>query len=292
MADIKIPDDLQIPSRWQHLTLEGTTGTLMVIGAPDTGKSTFARYLYLRLGEFHERVGFIDGDMGQSTLGPPTTMTLVVGRADDGFPPPGPRHRFFIGDKSPRGHMLPTLVGVHKLVSRAKDLGATATILDTTGLVSRTQGGGALKRAKIDLLEPSVVFALQRQRELEHLLVPLRRSGRTRLVDLPVSDAVRPRDTSARRAHRRRMFRRYFEGCNTLEVDWTRLAVLPTPSFERGQLVALEAVDGLTQEIAIIFEKDSDSPILSLKTPASSLEGVDALRVGELRLDPSTYQET
>ncbi len=40
---------IEVPPAWEQLPLESLSGVLMVIGAPDTGKSTFARYLYARL---------------------------------------------------------------------------------------------------------------------------------------------------------------------------------------------------------------------------------------------------
>jgi hypothetical protein len=44
-------------------------GTLMVIGAPDTGKSTFAQYLYRRLCAESRCVAYLDGDPGQEMGG-------------------------------------------------------------------------------------------------------------------------------------------------------------------------------------------------------------------------------
>ena len=99
-----------------------------------------------------------------------------------------------MGAVSPRGHMLPLLVGAARLVDTAQAAGAETLIYDTTGLVDPAQGGTALKLAKIDLLRPAVLFALQRSNELESLLLPLRRSSRLRVIDLPLSPAVRVRD--------------------------------------------------------------------------------------------------
>ncbi len=285
-------EKIEVPPNWEQLRLDDLSGTLMVVGAPDTGKSIFARYLYRRLCAYHERVAFIDGDVGQASLGPPTTMTLVVRQSDDnGFPPDGPRVRFFVGSNTPRGHMLSTLIGVHKLARRAREMGATATVLDTTGLVSREQAGGVLKQAKVDLLEPTAVFAIQRGVELEHLLVPLRRSARTLVIDLPVAPAVRLRDIAARRAHRAAAFRQYFAGAEVLEVAWPRLAVIPVPAFSRGRLIALEDVQGFALALGIVVEADPARRTVRLRTPVRSLEGVDALRLGSLWLDPETCCE-
>jgi polynucleotide 5'-hydroxyl-kinase GRC3/NOL9 len=72
---------LDIPPAWDKIDLREARGTLMVIGATDTGKSTFAQYLYRRLcADPGRRVAYLDGDPGQSRLGPPTTMTLALGK--------------------------------------------------------------------------------------------------------------------------------------------------------------------------------------------------------------------
>lgn len=284
--------DIEVPPAWERLNVDGLAGPLMVIGGTDTGKSTFARYLYHRLCRLHDRVAFIDGDVGQATLGPPTTMTLVVrSPGEEGFPPSGPRYRVFIGDCSPRGHLLATVIGLHKLVRRAADLGATVTIIDTTGLIDRAQAGGVLKQAKVELIRPQVVFALQRGTELEYMLLPLRRSGRTRVVDVPMAPAVRSRDVSRRRAHRAEMFRRYFADAGVLEVPWGRMAVFPAPTFRPGQLVALEDAEGFALALGVVTEVDPRARTVRLRTPAATLDGVDAIRLGSLSLDPETGQE-
>jgi polynucleotide 5'-hydroxyl-kinase GRC3/NOL9 len=284
---------IEIPPAWERITLSALSGTLLVFGAPDTGKSTFARYLYRRLCAHHERVAFVDGDVGQATLGPPTTMTLALGKPDDdSFPPAGPRFRTFVGDVSPRGHMLPTLVGAHKLVQKARQAGATAIVCDTTGLVDAAQGGGELKRAKVELLRPTVVVGIQRGSELEHLLVPLRRSRRTRVIDLPASRSARRREVPIRQEHRAARFGAYFEGARALEVVWQRLAVFPAPAFTSHRLVALEDSWGFTLGLGIVTGSDLTCGAVTLYTPLSSLEGVDGIRLGDLALDPRTFRET
>lgn len=174
---------VEVPRAWEQLAVERLRGTLLVIGAPDVGKTTFARYLYQRLCELSRCVAYLDGDPGQSTLGPPATIGLSVGvRGDAAFPPKGPSWRSFVGAVSPQGHMLPLLVGASRLERAARAQGVDTTVYDTSGLVDPGQGGLALKQAEIDLLQPSVVFAIQRSAELESLLVPLRWSSSVRVI--------------------------------------------------------------------------------------------------------------
>ena len=281
--------EIEVPPTWEQITTSALSGVILVVGAPDTGKSTFARYLYRRLYAHHERVGFIDGDMGQATLGPPTTMTLAFGQLDDTFPPTEPCYRAFVGDVTPKGHMLPTLVGAHRLARKAQEEEASAIVFDTTGLIAPAQGGGELKRAKVDLLQPAAVVGIQHRDELEYLLLPLRLSRRTRVIDLPASRAARRRETTARREHRAAQFRRYFADARSLEVAWQRLAVFPRPAFTPHRLVALENKERFALALGIVTANDLNTVVLH--TPLASLDGVNAVRLGDLVLDPRTFQE-
>jgi polynucleotide 5'-hydroxyl-kinase GRC3/NOL9 len=119
----------------------------MVIGAPDTGKTTFARYLFTELCRVKGQSAFLDGDPGQSTLGPPATITLGLSEpGTTGFPPNGKIWRWFIGSTTPAGHMLPLLVGAARLVKAAHSAGIQTIVYDSSGLIDPAAGGAALKR--------------------------------------------------------------------------------------------------------------------------------------------------
>ncbi|MFW6115596.1 MAG: Clp1/GlmU family protein [Chloroflexota bacterium] len=281
---------IEVPRSWENLRLADVSGVVLVVGATDTGKTTLARYLCRRLREHHDRVAFLDGDMGQATLGPPTTMTLALsGSNPASFPPDGPRFRTFVGDISPVGHMLPTVVGAHRLVKRGLETGASAIVVDTTGLVAPAQGGGALKRALVDLLRPQVVIGVQRGTELGHLLDPLRRSQRTRVIDRPVAEAVQRRSAAVHRAYRAEQYRRAFEQARLLEVDWGGLAVIPCPSFTQHRLVAFEDCDGFVLGLGIVTDCVRNRQVVELHTSLTSLGGVDTLHIGDVAVDPDTF---
>ncbi|HID86175.1 MAG TPA: hypothetical protein EYP55_02220, partial [Anaerolineae bacterium] len=187
-------EHIYVPDEWKQIRPESLEGTIMIIGQSDSGKTTFARYLFQELCRHHDRVGFLDCDVGQSTLGLPTTMTLALSApGDPTFPPRGERVSYFVGSTSPRGHMLPTVIGAHKLQRKAQELGAEAIVVDTTGLVDRAAGGGVLKQWKVELLEPSVLVGIERGAELEHILWPWRWDRRVRVFELAVCEHVAKR---------------------------------------------------------------------------------------------------
>ncbi len=281
---------IDIPPAWQAAATAAPPGTLMIVGGPDTGKSTFARYLYAQLAARDGAVGFLDGDPGQSTLGPPATITLALSaQPSAAFPPHGAAWRWFLGAVTPRGHMLEMLAGAARLAAAAQSAGAAGVVYDTCGLVDPAQGGANLKRNEVDLLQPEAVFALQHGRELESLLIPWRVSRRVRVVDLRPSRAARRREVNARQAYRADQFARYFATARPLALDWRQFGVFPGPRFAPGRLVALEDVDGFTRGLGIVLKGEGSR--VSLLTPLADLGAVAALRLGDLRVDRVTGRD-
>jgi len=285
--------EFSVPPAWRRLDLAGLQGTLMILGDTDAGKTTFARYLFVELSRLGRRVAYLDGDVGQNTLGLPATMTVALGEQDGmpSFPPVGPRAVFFVGAVSPRGHMLPVIVGAHKLQTWAGCQGAEVIVMDTTGMIDPTVGGGALKQWKIELLQPTALFALARGAELEHILWPLRRRKDLRLHELSVVRDVREKPREVRVAHRAERFRRYFADAGLLSVPLNRLPVVGLGGTARGRLLAFQDEFGFVLGMGVVQDLDPGQRALSVRTPLSGLDGVASLRMGELRLDPTSGQQ-
>ncbi len=282
-----------IPQSWRRLDLARLQGTLMILGGVDAGKTTFAHYLFLELSRLGRRVAYLDGDVGQSTLGLPATMTVALGDQDGSpaFPPAGRRAIFFVGAVSPRGHMLPVIVGAHKLQTWAQRQGAQVIVMDTTGMIDRSSGGGALKQWKIELLQPTTLFALARGAELEHILWPLRRRQALRVHELGVAREVREKTREARIAHRAERFQRYLTGAGLLSVSLNQLPVVGLGGTTWGRLTAFQDRAGFALGLGVVQNLDPHQRTLSVRTPLSNLDGVADLRMGALRLDPASGQQ-
>ncbi len=275
------------------LDLADQRGTVMVVGASDTGKSTLARYLFQDLCRRGLRAAYLDADVGQSTLGVPTTMTVALASTpgDDRFPPQGPRAAYFIGATTPRGHMLPTVIGAYRLQRKAQALGAEAIVVDTTGLVDPVEGGKALKQWKIELLAPSVVIGLQRRRELEPILWPLRRDGRVRCIELAVSPHAVERPREVRIARRRERLASYFEAAWPQLLEFKRLAVYDLERLAVGALLAFQDAEGFTLGLGVVEETDRLGGTAIVRTPLPGLDGVCSVRFGAARWDLTNRRE-
>jgi polynucleotide 5'-hydroxyl-kinase GRC3/NOL9 len=284
--------DIIFPREWERINPESLEGTIMVIGESDTGKTTFARYLFLQLCRCHNRVAFLDCDVGQSTLGLPTTLNLALSDGEpSAFPPDGEVFSYFVGATSPRGYMLPTVIGARKLQQKAQELGAEVIVVDTTGLVSRLAGGGALKQWKIELLEPSTLVGLERGAELEHILWPWRWDKRVRVYDLPVSEHVIEKTRTERITHREERFRSYFQTAHTLGVPFRDVVVFGIEMMAGGRLLAFQDDEGFAMALGVARAYERKGQELTVSTPLSNLEGVRSIRFGSLKLDPTTGQE-
>jgi polynucleotide 5'-hydroxyl-kinase GRC3/NOL9 len=286
-------DPISPPSTWRRLDLAGLQGTLMILGDSDTGKSTLARYLFLELCRLGRRVAYLDGDVGQSTLGLPATMTVALNfqGSPPAFPPAGSQTAFFVGAVSPRGHMLPVVVGAHKLQTWAQRQGAEAIVMDTTGMIDVGVGGGALKQWKIELLQPTTLFALARGAELEHILWPLRRRKDLRLCELAVAPEVREKARETRIAHRAERFQRYFAGAGLTSVSLNRLPVIGLDGTVRHRLLAFQDEAGFAVGLGVVESSTPRQRTLSVRTPLTSLDGVASIRLGNLKLDPTSGQQ-
>jgi polynucleotide 5'-hydroxyl-kinase GRC3/NOL9 len=102
-------------------------------------------------------------------------------------------------------------------------------VVNTSGLV-RGPAALRLKRAQVELLQPPLILALQREQELEPLLQILGEetppgdppNGRT-VLRLPVSSRSTLKAPEDRRRYREARFRRYFQEARRLSLPWRSL---------------------------------------------------------------------
>ena len=265
----------------------------MILGASDTGKSTLARYLFQFAARRGAVAAYLDADVGQSCLGLPTTLNLALnaGTGDDRFPPQGAQATFFVGATTPRGHMLPAVIGAYRLQQKALALGAGTIVVDTTGLVDKNQGGKALKEWKIELLAPELIIGLQRGQELEPVLWPLRRDSRTRVVELPVSPHAVERPREARINRRRARLAAYFAQARPRTLNLKKMAVYDLERLAAGALLGFLDSAGLCLGLGSVQQANRREGTAVVQTPLEALDGVASVRLGVASWDPAGQQE-
>src|SRR5918996_3831818 len=96
-------------------------GVIMLLGGLDSGKTSLARRIAAAGLEQQLTIGLLDADVGQTTVGPPTTVGLRVIRAAQDLEPQSlsqADHVAFVGSTSPQGHLLPLVAGTRLLLDR------------------------------------------------------------------------------------------------------------------------------------------------------------------------------
>jgi len=255
----------------------------LVLGEVDTGKSTFCAVLASAAFQAGQpagwRVAVVDADIGQSDIGPPACVSfgLLEGPVEtlEQVPPLGAD---FVGATSPVGRLLQTATATATMTRAARSAGAGFIVIDTTGLV-HGEPARALKAAKVALVDPDMIIALQREDEVEHLLAPYSRRSRPATVRLPVSRRVEKKTWEERKARRERKFAQRLAHGTPLEFSLRSVAVEGSFSLTGSALPGhwlshLEEVLGCPVQYA----ERSDQATLAI------VEGADANEMEIIRL--------
>ncbi len=190
----------------------------MVIGETDAGKTTFCTQLANAALSAGARPAVVDADVGQSEVGPPGTIGMgVAGEPIDVLSDVKPSKFHFVGATSPAGHLVECCIGAKKMVDAARERSADMVILDTTGLVDGFLGR-RLKTCKADLVRPDYIVAVQRNKEVEHLLAPFDKTECFRLLRVPASPLAQKKTPELRAARRRASFSAHFSGAATHKI--------------------------------------------------------------------------
>lgn len=283
---------------WNRLVVEikDSGGLVFLLGATHSGKTTLAKFLAETLSSEGEKVALLDGDIGQSIFGPPTTLSLAfLPNPTDNLSSIRPSFRYFIGSNTPAGHFLPLIVGLKKLVDKASQAAYYSVIIDTTGFVS---GGAAveLKRRKLELLQPRYIVALQRNRELEDILQSLPSSPATTIHRFPISPKTRIKSPEERQAYRQKKYAGYFHDLKECDFSLKKVKLWGRNYSSESNLANLVAVPGLllglnnaenlTLAIGILQELKMKEGKIRVLAPHTDLKEVEILHFGVICINP------
>lgn len=204
--------NLQSTDIWEsHISdILASPGITAVIGETDTGKTSFCALLSNRALEAGIPVAVVDGDTGQSEIGPPATISAgLVDNPVDALKDIKAESLYFIGSTSPVNHLLAVTAGMKLMTERVQALGRSIVIADTTGLV-RGSIARKLKTFKLELLKPKHIVAIQKSEEAEHILRYFDTWQDCTIHRLSPSPYVKPKSKMLRTQRRAIKFMEYF----------------------------------------------------------------------------------
>lgn len=279
------------PAEWERAIerIIKQRGVVVLLGGADTGKTTLAFALVKDALALDIPSALVDADLGQSSIGPPTTIGLSLPQKGDNLEDPRIDGLYFVGDTSPFGHLLQSIVGTKRLTEKALAAGAQLVVIDTSGLITGGMGQ-ALKYHEVQVAECDHVVALQRSTELEYILRSLSQYEKPFLYKLSVPIEAKRIPPEVRTRIRRKRFQNYFQGAQVLSLRVDHLSVYPpiVDLVRRRDFlnlaVALKDEKNETKGIGIIIGqklRDSRVEILSPVSPDVKIRG---LEIGFLRL--------
>lgn len=263
-------------------------GVVLLLGAADTGKTTFARQLLAASIAAGKQAAFVDADIAESTVGPPTCVGLKwVGDAVDLDQLERADRLQFVGSIKTSGLVLQQVVATASLVEQAREA-VDLIVVDTSDDISGVTGQ-TLKYHKTELTRPEVVVAFQRGEEMAPIVGMLRRFFGADVEEVAVSPSIRsatPHERSADRA-------KHFEAELTPPLQaWRVRSTVFAPTLPAGldptrldaMLVGLQDGEGSTLGLGVLQEEDGILRVLT-----NHGEGMRGLRLGSLRIDLSNY---
>ncbi len=271
-------------------------GSVLFLGAADTGKTTLMNALAERLVQT-QPVALVDADVGQSHIGPPATVGWTVLNQTDGTGPAPPRFGAaafelpargiaFVGDVTPVGHLLQLTAALALCVAQAARA-ADVVLIDTPGLVT---GGVAcsLWWTVQRLLRPERIIAVQRADELGDVLRGLR-AGLSAIEVVEAPSRLRRKSPEARQQHRNRLWGRYFGDATAYKLDLENLAVRVTQRMTidntLGRIVSFADLTGQDVALGAIEQWRHEEAKATIRAPRLDVQRVRCLTVGDVRIE-------
>jgi len=261
-------------------------GTCLLLGGVDTGKTTLAFALAKRAAG-RQPVGIIDADVGQSHLGPPTTVGwAVIDNPQIDLSQLTATGIAFVGDITPVGHLLQltaAIVGGVQQLSNVTDV----IIVDTPGLI-RGSAAAALWWTVHQVLKPALILAVQRSDELSDILAGLRTFGCS-IERIICPGEIPSKSPAERRRYRQSQFDRYFRNSCLYSINVSEVAVQSSRRLSResllSRLVGLRDGKGNDIAVGVVTDLQQGGNVVVVRAPRLDVRQVRCLVVGDVTVD-------
>jgi polynucleotide 5'-hydroxyl-kinase GRC3/NOL9 len=289
-ASVEEVDGNTIPPSWVEsfevlMSFQKKPVIAMVMGKADSGKTSFCTHLINKLVSAKQKVAIIDGDLGQSDIGPPCTVACAfITMPLTELYSLKTENAFFVGATSPSEAVSKTIEGLALMKAEILERTADFVVVNTDGWV---EGEEAVKyKAQLaEMLEPDVVLCIQQKNELELLLAALK----FRKIVVDSSFAVKQRSTEKRKNLREMSYAKYLTDAKVRSLPLNQLAIeektaLPIRQGKGGGLLlGMYAAQRKFLGIGILREVDSVRKTLKVLTSVSAKPS--SVSFGKVRLD-------
>jgi polynucleotide 5'-hydroxyl-kinase GRC3/NOL9 len=290
----KLVNESTIPTGWNEAAqvVERQGGVAVIVGDVDSGKSSLCTFLANLCVRSGLRIGVVDGDVGQSDIGPPTTVSSArISQPILSLQELRPETSFFVGDTSPSSgpdKLIRLLVKLKEHLSRSSDV----VIINTDGWIS-DPAALRFKEELVHAMKPDLVLGLSRTEEIDPLLNILSSAS----LRLSSSSYSRIRSKEERKDAREAGYRRFLSGSRVMRIgqDQARLRMFdhPEQSILRWDRSFKGFLTGLLddEERLLGIGRITEMPDGYALVETRNLEQPRFLEIGNIQLS-SSYEET
>jgi polynucleotide 5'-hydroxyl-kinase GRC3/NOL9 len=238
--------------------------TVIVMGGVDSGKTSFCTYLVNAAVKEKLRTAIIDSDLGQSDVGPPSTVgyNFVTEPVKDLFEIDA-KDAVFVGSTSPSGAISKIINGLDYLKTRVMEADVDFLVINTDGWVE----GDEASAYKVRLAETvgfSAVVGIQQKNELNPILEVLY-NIKAVVIDSP--RLIQPRSREKRKLLRELSYKKYMKGAKlqSFSLGWVKVKNSILGSGGQLHNKRLEVLSSLLRKMPVYSEETVATIIVVLK---------------------------
>ena len=222
-ASIHEVEEGNVSSSWTNAAKEllslAKPITVLVVGDADSGKTSFCTFLVNAAVKENLKTCIIDADLGQSDVGPPSTMgfNYITEPVKDLFEIHS-KEAFFVGSTSPSGAISKVIEGLLYLKAMVMDNGVDFLVINTDGWIE----GEEVSSQKVRLAEEvvsSAVVGMQKENELTPILDAL---DGVKVITIDSPQLIQPRNRAKRKLLRELSYKKYLKGAKiqSFSLNW------------------------------------------------------------------------
>jgi polynucleotide 5'-hydroxyl-kinase GRC3/NOL9 len=226
-ANVEEVEGSTIPLSWinaanEILELQVRPATVMVMGTVDAGKSSFCTYIVNKLLREKHKIAVLDGDLGQSDLGPPCSIAynIVAKPVTDLFNLEA-KNAFFVGVTSPSTAVDKVIKGLVSLKGEILDNNPDFIVINTDGWV-KGEDAVNYKIRLVKELAPDMVLCISHDDEMAMLISALENSKKV-VVESP--SAIKQRSREKRKSLRELGYIKYLKNAKvqSIPLSWVNV---------------------------------------------------------------------
>jgi polynucleotide 5'-hydroxyl-kinase GRC3/NOL9 len=255
-----------IPLSWRNAANEALSCAkqckVVILGSTDCGKTSFCTFLANVAIQHGRKVAIIDADIGQSDIGPPTTMGLglITKPIFDPFLVEA-KEIFFVGSTNPRHVEESIYEGILYLIKKSEELNVDFLVINTDGWVQDEEA----KQYKICLLKkiyPSII-CVQSDEELKPILSAFDVLA-FRILCLNVPSIIRKRTKNERKELREQGYRKYLKEGSIRVLSLKETSIVNVQASRFFKTETLNILETILESKLLFVEEYGDYLLLVL----------------------------